>query len=69
MDTLTSAERSERTSRVRSKDTKPEMWVRRLVHRMGYRPRLHIGSLPAILTSCFRRFMTLRSPHRSGFDD
>jgi DNA mismatch endonuclease (patch repair protein) len=46
MDTLTSADRSERMSRVRSKDTKPEMRVRRLVHRMGYRYRLHVGSLP-----------------------
>ncbi len=33
-------------SRVRSKDTKPEMFVRRLVHGMGYRYRLHRGDLP-----------------------
>lgn len=33
-------------SRVRSKDTKPEMRVRRLVHSMGYRYRLHYGKLP-----------------------
>lgn len=46
MDTLTPAERSERMSRVRSKDTKPEMLVRGLVHRMGYRYRLHDRSLP-----------------------
>jgi DNA mismatch endonuclease (patch repair protein) len=46
MDTLTPAERSERMSRVRSKDTKPEMTVRSLVHRMGYRYRLHDRSLP-----------------------
>ena len=46
MDTLTTAERSERMSRVRSKDTKPEMTVRSLVHRMGYRYRLHVRSLP-----------------------
>jgi DNA mismatch endonuclease (patch repair protein) len=46
MDTLTAAERSERMSRVRSKDTKPEMAVRRLVHGMGYRYKLHDGSLP-----------------------
>ena len=41
VDTLTKAERSERMSRVRGKDTKPELIVRRLVHRMGYRYRLH----------------------------
>ena len=46
LDTLTSAERSERMSRVRSKDTKPEMMVRRLVHGLGYRYRLHGRKLP-----------------------
>ena len=48
VDTLTRAERSERMSRVRSKDTKPEMLVRRLVHGMGYRYRLHRRNLPGI---------------------
>lgn len=33
-------------SRVRSKDTKPEMIVRRMIHGMGYRYRLHQKSLP-----------------------
>jgi DNA mismatch endonuclease (patch repair protein) len=46
MDTLTPSERSERMSRVRSKDTKPEILVRRLVHGMGYRYKLHARSLP-----------------------
>ncbi|MGH9437967.1 MAG: very short patch repair endonuclease [Terriglobia bacterium] len=32
--------------RIRSKDTKPEMAVRRLVHRLGYRYRLHRCDLP-----------------------
>lgn len=31
---------------VRSTDTKPEMLVRRLVHRLGYRFRLHRKDLP-----------------------
>ena len=31
---------------VRSKDTKPEMVVRRLLHRMGYRYRVHRKDLP-----------------------
>lgn len=31
---------------VRNKDTKPEMIVRRLVHSMGYRFRLHRSDLP-----------------------
>ena len=46
MDALTPAERSERMGRVRSKDTKPELLVRRLVHRMGFRYRLHRRDLP-----------------------
>jgi DNA mismatch endonuclease (patch repair protein) len=33
-------------SLVRGKDTKPEMLVRRLVHAMGYRYRLHASDLP-----------------------
>ncbi len=45
-DTLSPAERSERMGRVRNKDTKPEMRVRRLVHSLGYRYRLHYGRLP-----------------------
>ena len=46
VDILTKAERSERMSRVRGKDTKPELIVRRLVHRMGYRYRLYRRDLP-----------------------
>lgn len=45
-DTLTKAERGERMSHVRGKDSKPEMVVRRLVHGMGYRYRLHRRDLP-----------------------
>jgi DNA mismatch endonuclease (patch repair protein) len=45
-DTLTPAERSERMSRVRHRDTKPEMRVRRLVHRLGFRYRLGRRDLP-----------------------
>ena len=33
-------------SRVVSKDTKPEMMVRRLIHGLGYRYRLHRPDLP-----------------------
>jgi DNA mismatch endonuclease (patch repair protein) len=45
-DTLSPKERSERMSRVRSKDTKPELFVRRLLSSMGYRYRLHSRSVP-----------------------
>ncbi len=46
MDPLTPTQRSERMSRVRHKDTKPEMVVRRLTHSLGYRYRLHRRDLP-----------------------
>lgn len=46
MDTLSPQERSERMSRVKGKNTKPEMIVRRLVHRLGFRYRLHSRRLP-----------------------
>jgi DNA mismatch endonuclease (patch repair protein) len=31
---------------IRSKDTRPEVFVRRLLHRLGYRFRLHRADLP-----------------------
>lgn len=46
MDTLSITERSERMARIHGRDTKPEMVVRRLLHGMGYRYRLHRGDLP-----------------------
>jgi len=45
-DFLTRKERSELMARVRSQNTSPEMYVRRLVHSMGYRFRLYSGHLP-----------------------
>ena len=45
-DTLNEHQRSERMSRIRGKDTKPVLVVRRLVHSMGYRYRLHRRDLP-----------------------
>ena len=46
MDTLNRKERSQRMSLIRNRDTKPEMLVRRLVHKSGYRYRLHRPNLP-----------------------
>ncbi|PDT48170.1 very short patch repair endonuclease [Sinorhizobium fredii] len=48
MDILTPEERSARMSRVRGRDTKPEMFVRRVAHCMGYRFRLHRRELPGV---------------------
>ena len=46
VDTLSPASRSIRMSKIKGKDTKPELLVRRLTHRLGYRYRLHRKSLP-----------------------
>lgn len=40
-DTLTPEQRSANMSRIRGKNTKPELLVRRLLHAAGYRFRLH----------------------------
>lgn len=45
-DTLTTKERSARMSLIRGRDTGPEWKVRRLVHGLGYRYRLHGAGLP-----------------------
>jgi len=55
MDTLTPHERSTRMARVKGKDTRPELVVRRLVHALGYRYRLHGADLPGRPDMVFRR--------------
>lgn len=42
----TSKERSALMSKIRAKDTQPELLVRRTLHCLGYRFRLHVRSLP-----------------------
>lgn len=44
-DTFSTAERSRIMAAVKSRDTSPELAVRRLVHALGYRYRLHVRSL------------------------
>ena len=43
---IKTARRSYNMSRIRSRDTKPELIVRRMVHSMGFRFRLSVGALP-----------------------
>lgn len=42
-------------SRIRAKDTKPEIAVRKLLHRMGYRFRLHNKNLPGKPDVCLTK--------------
>jgi len=53
-DTLSPLQRSERMARVRDRDTKPEMAVRRMLHAMGYRYRLRAKDLPGAPDIVFR---------------
>lgn len=46
MDVFSSEKRSWIMSRVRGRDTKPKVLVRSIVHRLGYRFRLHRKDLP-----------------------
>ena len=46
VDVLSRKQRQYCMSRIRGKNTKPEIIVRRLVHAMGYRYRLHRRNLP-----------------------
>jgi DNA mismatch endonuclease (patch repair protein) len=46
MDRLSTQHRSWNMSRIRGRNTKPEVAVRSLLHRMGFRFRLHARDLP-----------------------
>lgn len=46
MDRLTAKQRSANMRNIKSKGMKPELLVRRLVHKLGYRFRLHREDLP-----------------------
>ncbi|MBB3941355.1 DNA mismatch endonuclease (patch repair protein) [Novosphingobium fluoreni] len=54
MDTLTPVERAKRMALIRGRDTKPEIIVRRMLHAMGYRYRLHAKDLPGRPDIVFR---------------
>jgi DNA mismatch endonuclease (patch repair protein) len=48
---------------VKSKDTKPELVVRKLVHALGYRYRLHVKSLPGSPDLVFPRLRKIINVH------
>lgn len=54
-DTFSKSERSRIMAAVRSKDTTPELIVRRLAHSLGFRYRLHVRSLPGTPDLVFPR--------------
>ena len=55
MDSLSPAERSSIMARVRSKNSRPELLVRKVVFGLGYRYRLHAKELPGRPDLVFRK--------------
>ncbi|MGA2983705.1 MAG: DNA mismatch endonuclease Vsr [Terriglobia bacterium] len=55
MDVFSPTKRSEIMRRVRSRDTKPELFIRQLVSEMGFRYRLNSKTLPGHPDLVFRR--------------
>lgn len=56
MDFVDRETRSRMMASVRSRDTKPELMVRRTAHALGYRFRLHRGDLPGRPNLVFPQF-------------
>jgi DNA mismatch endonuclease, patch repair protein len=62
-DILTPEQRHRNMSRIRAKDTKPEMLVRRGIHGLGYRYRLHDRTLPGCPDLVFPRYSAVVFVH------
>ena len=62
-DALTKQRRSWNMSRIRGKDTTPEKRVRSLLHRMGYRFRLHDKKLPGSPDIVLTKYKTVVFVH------
>ncbi|WP_136077270.1 very short patch repair endonuclease [Pontiella desulfatans] len=63
MDTLTPEERSALMSKIRGKNTKPELLVRSMLHRAGYRFSLHRKDLPGKPDITLRKHKTVVFVH------
>lgn len=59
-DRLTKARRSWNMSRIKAKNTRPEIIVRSILHRMGYRFRLHAKNLPGRPDIVLPKYKTFR---------
>lgn len=63
MDDKTEKLRSDNMSRIRSRDTKPEIKVRSLLHQLGYRFRKNVSSLPGKPDIVLRKYRTVVFVH------
>jgi DNA mismatch endonuclease (patch repair protein) len=63
MDVLTAEQRRLNMSRIRGRDTKPEMLLRRALWKRGFRYRLHDRSLPGTPDMVFPRYQAVVFVH------
>lgn len=62
-DIVNAAKRSEIMSRIKGRNTTPELVVRRIAHRLGFRFRLHRRDLPGSPDMVFPRYRTVVFVH------
>lgn len=62
-DFLSTKERSERMARIKGSDTRPEITLRKVLHRLGLRYRLHGAGLPGKPDLVFPRYKTVVFVH------
>jgi DNA mismatch endonuclease (patch repair protein) len=62
-DTISKEKRSWNMSRIRAKNTKPEMIVRSALHKAGYRFRLHVSNLPGMPDIVLPKYKTVIFVH------
>jgi DNA mismatch endonuclease (patch repair protein) len=55
MDRISARKRSWNMARIRGKDTRPELAVRRILYTLGYRYRIHVRTLPGTPDIVFRK--------------
>jgi len=58
-DVFDSATRSRIMSSIRKRDTRPELRVRRMLHRLGFRFRLHRADLPGVPDVVLPKYRTV----------
>ena|SRR3972149_5093325 len=63
MDILSKETRSWNMSRIRAKNTKPELIVRSILHKAGYRFSLHVSALPGSPDIALRKHKTVIFVH------
>ena len=63
VDHLTPEKRSWNMSKIRGKNTKPEMLVRSVLHKMGYRFRIHRQNLPGTPDIVLPKYKTVIFVH------